>query len=296
MDLRKLKSFLVVAKELHFGKAAKKLNITQPALTHQIKQLENELGYEIFDKAKRDNNRKVELTETGAYLVKEVSRVFDLLERTLKNAKLNDEKSKQLKLGVPKICLTSEVVDVLEHLNQIFPDTTFNVIEFSNVISVQEALFKGNIDIGITTLPLAYNGIDYHLIRNEFLDVVLPTNHPLAKYQKIKIEQLRNDKWVELNKDLCLQNIDEIEMYCRNVGFSRDVNIVQEVSNADLLVGLVKAKIGIAIFPSHFLNNLEGIISKKIFFSDDTRLKIEKIIAFKKSFDPEYLALLKKHF
>ena len=134
MELRKLKSFLVVAKELHFGKAAEKLNITQPALTHQIQQLESELGYELFDKSKRVNNRKVELTESGAYLMKEVSRVIDLLDRTLKSAKVNSEKSKQLKLGIPKMCLTSEVIELIVKLQSKFEGITFKIIECSTVI------------------------------------------------------------------------------------------------------------------------------------------------------------------
>jgi DNA-binding transcriptional LysR family regulator len=234
MELRKLKSFLVVAKELHFGKAAEKLNITQPALTHQIQQLETELGYELFDKAKRTNNRKVELTEAGAYLMKEVSRVIDLLDRTLKSAKVNSEKSKQLKFGIPKTSLTNEIIEVLQNLQIKFPETTFKIIECSTVISVQEALFKGNIDIGITTLPLVFKGLDFQIFREEFLNVIMSKNHPLAKYQKIKIEQLRNDKWIELTRDLCPAILEDVEVYCRNVGFSRDANIVQEVSNVEL--------------------------------------------------------------
>lgn len=293
MELRKLKSFLVVAKELHFGKAAEKLNITQPALTHQIKQLESELGFELFDKAKRVNNRKVELTEAGAYLMKEISRVVDLLDRTLKSAKISSEKSKQLKLGIPRICLTDEVIDIIQKLQLKFPDTTFKIIECSTVISVQEALFKGNIDIGITTLPLVFKGLDYQVFRNEFLNVIMPKNHPLAKYQKIKIEQLRNDKWVELTKDLCPAILEDVEVYSRNVGFSRDANIVQEVSNVELLVGLVNVGIGIAVFPSHFPTNSEGIVSKELVFSDNTRLELTKILAFKETLDEEYQQTIK---
>lgn len=296
MELRKLKSFLVVAKELHFGKAAEKLNITQPALTHQIQQLESELGFELFDKAKRVNNRKVELTEAGAYLMKEVSRVIDLLDRTLISAKINSEKSKQIKLGIPKMCLTNEVIAVLKKLQQKFPDTTFKIIECSTVISVQEALFKGNIDIGITTLPLVFKGLDYQVFQNEFLNVIMPKNHPLAKYQKIKIEQLRNDKWVELTKDLCPAILEDVEVYCRNEGFSRDANIVQEVSNVELLLGLVSAGIGIAIFPSHFPTNSEGIFSKELIFSDNTRLELTKIIAYKESMEQQYIKVLKESF
>ncbi|WP_035671388.1 LysR family transcriptional regulator [Flavobacterium sp. 83] len=293
MELRKLKSFLVVAKELHFGKAAEKLNITQPALTHQIQQLENELGFELFDKVKRVNNRKVELTEAGAYLMKEVSRVIDLLDRTIKSAKINSEKSKQLKLGIPKMSPTSEVIAVLQKLQLKFPETTFKIIECSTVVSVQEALFKGNIDIGITTLPLVFKGLDYQVFRKESLNVIMPKKHPLAKYQKIKIEQLRNDKWVELTKDLCPAILEDVEVFCRNVGFSRDANIVQEVSNVELLIGLVTVGIGIAIFPSYYPTNLEGIISKELVFSENTHLEVTKIVAYKETLEEEYQQTIK---
>jgi DNA-binding transcriptional LysR family regulator len=293
MELRKLKSFLIVGKELHFGRAAEKLNITQPALTNQIQQLESELGFDLFDKVKRVNNRKVELTEAGAYLMKEVSRVIELLDRTIKNAKISSEKSKQLKLGIPKICLVNEVMEVLKNLQLKFPDSTFKIVEYSSVISVQEALFKGNIDIGITTFPLVFKDLDYQVFKNEFLNVIMPKKHPLAKYQKIKIEQLRNDKWVELSKDLCPPSLGDVEVYCRNAGFSRDANIVQEVSNIELLIGLVHAGIGIAVFPSHYPIHSEEIISKELLFSDNNRLKITKILAFKDTLDKEYQQTIK---
>ncbi|HEX9152984.1 MAG TPA: hypothetical protein VF842_12920, partial [Flavobacterium sp.] len=83
--------------------------------------MESELGFELFDKVKRVNNRKVELTEAGAYLTKEVSRVIELLDRTLKNAKISSEKRKQLKLGIPKICLVNEVMEVIKNLQLKFP-------------------------------------------------------------------------------------------------------------------------------------------------------------------------------
>lgn len=293
MELRKLKSFLVVAKELHFGKAAEKLNITQPALTHQIQQLESELGYELFDKSKRVNNRKVELTESGAYLMKEVSRVIDLLDRTLKSAKINSEKSKQIRLGIPRLCITNEVVKLIKKLQKIFPDTTFKIVEYATGISVQEALFKGNVDMGITTLPLVFKGLDYQLLHAEFLNVIMPKKHPLAKYQKIKIEQLRNDKWIELNNELRPAIFDEVEVFCRNVGFSRDANIVQEVSTMELLVGLVNAGIGIAIFPSPFSNHTDEIVSKELLFSENTRLELTKVLVFKETLEEEYQQLLK---
>ena len=293
MELRKLKSFLVVAKQLHFGKAAEKLNITQPALTHQINQLESDLGYELFNKSKRVNNRKVELTEAGIYLMKEISRVIDLLDRTLENAKTKSEKNKQIKLAIPRLCNINEVVNLIKKLHEICPETTFNIVEFATGTAVQEALFKGNVEIGITTLPIAFKGLDYQLINSEVLNVLLQKQHPLAKYHQIKIEQLRNDKWIELNNDLRPAVFDQIEVFCRNVGFSREANIVQEVSNMELLVGLVNAGIGIAIFPSPFSKHTDEIVSKKLVFSDDTQLEITKVLAFKETLENEYLQTIK---
>ncbi|MNG09314.1 HTH-type transcriptional regulator GltC [compost metagenome] len=124
----------------------------------------------------------------------------------------------------------------------------------------------------------------------------MPKKHPLAKYQKIKIEQLRNDKWVELNKDLCPAILEDVEVYCRNAGFSRDANIVQEVSNMELLAGLVSAGIGIAIYPSLSANLSDEIVSKELTFSDNTRLELTKILAFKETLDEEYLHILNSKF
>ncbi|MFG4003341.1 LysR family transcriptional regulator [Flavobacterium aquidurense] len=293
MELRKLKSFLIVAKELHFAKAAEKLNITQPALTHQIQQLESELGYDLFDKFKRVNNRKVELTEAGIYLMKEVSRVLDLLERALSNAKMNSEKSKQLKLGIPKFCPASEVVGILQNLQEKFPATTFKVIECNTAVTVQEALFKGTIDIGITTFPLVFKNLDSTILDNEFLNVIMSKNHPLAKYQKIKIEQLRNDKWIELVKDYSSAGLNDVEVFCRNAGFSREANVIQEVSNVELLVGLVGVGIGIAIIPSGFSINSEEVVSKELIFSESTRVEVTKVLAFNEGLDRQYIEKIK---
>jgi LysR family cyn operon transcriptional activator len=293
MELRKLKSFLVVAKELHFAKAAEKLNITQPALTHQIKQLENELGLELFDKEKRINHRKVELTESGSYLTKELSRVVELYDKTIKNAKSINDKTKQLKIGIHKVSTITGVFEIVQKLQNIFPGSTYKIIEFSSLESIQEAIFKGNIDFGLTIFPIVYKNINYHVINKEYLNVIMSVEHPLAKYKQIKIEQLRNDKWIELNKELLPAFLEDLEMICRNSGFSRDANIVQEVSNLDLLLGLVNSNVGVAILPSEFPINLDGIVSKELFISKNTRLEMTIVLAFNENLNEEYQQLLK---
>lgn len=292
MELRKLKSFLVVAKELHFAKAAEKLNITQPALTHQIKQLESELGLELFDKDKRINHRKVELTESGSYLTKELSRVVELYDKTIKNAKIINDKTKQLKIGIHKVSRITGVFEIVQKLQNIFPGSTYKIIEFSSLESIQEAIFKGNIDFGLTIFPIVYKNINYHVISKEYLNVIMSVEHPLAKYKQVKIEQLRNDKWIELNKELLPTFLEDLEMICRNAGFSRDANIVQEVSSVELLLGLVNSNVGVAILPSEFPLNSDSIVSKELFISKNTRLEMTIVLAFNDSHNEEYQQLL----
>ncbi len=293
MELRKFKSFLVVAKELHFGKAAEKLNITQPALTHQILQLEIEVGFDLFDKEQRTNHRKVVLTEAGIYLAKEISRLVELFDRTILSAQKNSEKRKQLRLGLPMFCYTENVVDIIKSLQNKFPATTFKIVEFTKVLSVQEALFKGNIDIGVTTFPLVFKGLDCQIFKEVHVDVLISMKHPLANYKQIKIEQLRNEKWIDLSKDLCPPILDEIEVLCRNAGFSREANIVQEVSNVELQIGLVKAGIGVAIFPSFITSEFEDIVAKKLVFSEDKQLELSILLAFKETLDVELQLAIK---
>lgn len=296
MELRKFKSFLVVAKELHFGKAASKLNVTQPALSHQIKQLESELGFDLFDKDKRTNNRKVELTEKGIYLMKEITRVIDLLDRTLKNAKISTEKNKQLKFGVPKLLLTSEILKIMDLLKSKFPDTEIKIIEFASPIMVQEALYKDDINIGVTIIPIVFKNIEYCNFKTDPIQVIMSKNHQLAKYKKIRIEQLRNDNWIELIDGLPLDILDKIELNCRDLGFSRDANVVQNVTNLTLLLGLVSSNLGVSLITSSLPNFLEGVVSKNLIFPDDKSLEFNKIFIFKKSLDENQTIKFKKLF
>jgi LysR family cyn operon transcriptional activator len=287
MELRKFKSFLIVAKELHFGKAAQKLNITQPALTHQIKNLESELGFDLFDKDKRANNRKVQLTEAGIYLVKEITRVIDQLDKTIQDARSVSEKRKEFRIGIHKLS-SNGFFEILQKLQKNFPGATFKIIEFSSLNLIQEAIFKDEVDFGLTLLPIIFKNLNYHIIDKDYLNLVMSVEHPLAKYKQIKLEQFRNDKWVTISKELIPSFLDDLEMSCRNLGFSREANIVQEVSNIDLLLGLVDSKVGVAILPSKYPINTDRIVSKELFISDNKKKEIIAAFVFKDTFDKEF--------
>lgn len=292
MELRKFRSFIILARELHFARAAEKLNITQPALTHQIKQLESELGFDLFDSDKRINHRKVELTESGAYLLKEAGRVMEQLERVIKNAHVLSLKTKQLRLGIHAASRSNGVFEIVKKLEAILIGTSYKIVEYTVLDSIQEAIFRGDIDFGITLLPIAYKNINYHVLGKEYLNVVMPVDHPLAKYKQVKIEQFRNDKWIGLNKNLLPAVMKDLEKSCLNAGFSREANIIQEVSSVDFMLGLVDSKLGVAILPSLYPLNSYTIISKELLVAENNKIEITVILAYRENLSPEYEKLI----
>lgn len=284
MELRQLKYFIEVAKELHFGKAAEKLCISQPALTKQINLIEAELGIELFDKAKRLNHKKVALTEAGRFLLRDAIRFSEQFDRMLENTKKVGQKNKQLLLGIYRLMTKSHVAQITKLLLDKNPNTAIKLIEYQTSVEVQEGLIKEEIDLGITHLPLLYKGLSYDYYEESYLKVILPINHPLANYKKIKIEQLRNEKWIEVNKAIHIV-YDEIERRCRAIGFSREANIIQEVTSIELLISLVGIGIGIGVIPSYVIINDVGVVAKDLEFSDDianAKLILSQIVAFKK--------------
>ena len=296
MELRKFKSFIILAKELHFAKAAEKLNITQPALSHQIKQLESELGFDLFDSSKRINHRKVVLTEAGVYLLKEIARLIEQFERVVKNANALGMKNKQLSIGIHASSRSAGIFEIVKKLENILPGTTYKIVEFSALEAIQEAVYREDIDFGISLLPIVFKDLSYIDLGTEFLNITMSVHHPLAKYKKVKIEQFRNDKWISLRKELLPAIMKDLEKICLSVGFSYEANIVQEVSSVDFMLGLVDSKLGVAILPSLYPISSDTLISKELFVGENTRLEISAVLAFKKSFNQDLKDLLVNKF
>ncbi len=284
MELRQLRYFVGVADELHFGRAAEKLFVSQPALSQQIHLLEDEIGVELFGRAKRTQLRKVELTEAGTVFLVEARKILQMAEKAIETARKIGIQQKIIKLGVYRMMLRSRVVEILRVFAQNFPDIEIKLVELPTFLAVQDALFDETIDLGITMLPLKYNQLTETPFKTGYMKVMLSESHPLASENSLKLDQLKNEKWIEINKSIHTI-FEDIERMCKNAGFNRESFIVQEVSSIELLGGLVSLGIGIAFVPSFYdATRVQGVVCKELINPDGSPFKevaIKQAICYK---------------
>lgn len=159
MDLRHLRYFLAVAQEGHFGRAAEKLNIVPPALSMQIKALEEELGGPLFIRT----SRKVELTEAGKLLQTEAQRTLEQAE----HARLTVQRSMRGETGLVRVgfagnaVFSGKLTEDLRAFRQAYPDAELVVCEIAPLLQA-DAILSGQLDIGYTP--------DHHNVRQPELD------------------------------------------------------------------------------------------------------------------------------
>lgn len=284
MELRQLRYFVGVADELHFGRAANRLFVSQPALSQQIQLLENEIGVELFARIKRTTLRKVELTEAGSVFLVEARRILQLSDKAIETARRIGLQQKVIKLGVYKMMIRDRIVQIIKLFSADFPEIEFKIVEYPTFLAVQDALIDETIDLGATLLPLKYPQLASTSLRKGTIRVILPDNHRLASKPTLTLEDLKNEKWIEINKSIHTV-FEEIERMCKNAGFSRESFIVQEVSSIELLGGLVGLGIGIAFVPTFFdASKLAGVVSKDLVNQDGSpfsELEINQAVAYK---------------
>lgn len=278
MELRQLKYFVTVAEELQFLSASRKLLVSQPALSQQIKLLEEELGVDLFIKIKRQIYRKVELTEAGKVFLKDAQKILNLCDKAKKNLKNATTSDQNLKLGTYRMLTGQIILEALDLFARHFPNTDMTIVELPTILSVQEALLDETIDFGISVLPINYKGLDYLTLKKSHLRVILPQNHPLAHKDKLTLAELHQERWIEI--DAAVHPIFEaVEKLCIKAGFNRRPHIVQEVSSLDIMVQLVAMGKGIALVPSFFdTSAVTQIVNKPL---DNTLIEFEQCLVFR---------------
>jgi len=264
MELRQLRYFAEVATALHYGRAAERLCVSQPALSQQIQLLERELGVELFDHQQRTRQRKVVLTEAGTVFLAEAQRLLRLSREAIETVRRVGGLHKTVELGYYQLLRPDRLVGIMQRFAQHFPDVQFHLHELPTFRAVQEALLAETIDLGLTLLPLLHAELAARPFGQGGLVVALPAAHPLAALPEVPLGALAHEKWVEISRPLH-PVYDEIEHLCQQAGFSRRGAIAQEVSSLELLSNLVSLGIGIAFVPSFFdLERVPGVVARPL--------------------------------
>jgi DNA-binding transcriptional LysR family regulator len=259
LELRHLRYFIAVATELHFGRAAEKLHIAQPPLSHQIRQLETELEFELFTRTKRS----VVLTPAGQAFLLQVNQIFQQLEQAIEIGR----KTSRGELGHISIGFVgSATYNILPVMLQQFRDRYPEVqIELHELTTDRQLIWlrEGKIDVGLMRPPIVEPDVTSEIVFEESLVIALPTHHPLANLDSIDLRLLAREPFILFPRQLAPGLYDPIVAICQAAGFSPVV--VQECIQMQTTISLVSANLGVSIVPESIQQvQRSGVVYKPI--------------------------------
>ena len=243
MELRHLRYFVAVAEELHFGRAAEKLCIAQQPLSRQIRNLEDELGVQLFHRTKRT----VCLTEVGQVFLTEARKTLMQAEQAVLLAKQASEgEIGRIAVGFTGSALNTILPKTIRKFKEDYPKVEITLERLQTNEQV-EAIHSGQIHLGLLHPPINDDRLILETIHREKLVVALPDTHPLAadEFSEISLKQLANEAFILFPRHVGSVLYDQIISLCQQASFSP--NIVQEAIPQQTILGLVSAGIGISL-------------------------------------------------
>ncbi len=241
MELRQLEYFLVLCKELHFTKAAEKLNISQPTLSHQIKVLENELGIPLFDRL----GKKIAITEAGKILYDQTVRIF----RSIENAKNQISELKELKtgnlvVGTVPVELTEMISGYLLDYYRKYPGIHVCIKSSEDLLNL---LRENKIDFAVSykkeDLDYEEEQLEVIPLFKEDLLVVAHKDHPLSAFESIPFEEVLKHELILFPKNYQCKKLIDSAARKRNLHVKTKI----ETASVQTIFQLVEENIGATI-------------------------------------------------
>lgn len=257
MELRHLRYFVAVAEELSFTRAAERLHIGQPPLSHQIQMLEAEVGAQLLERSKR----WVRLTQAGKLFLDDARRVLALSEQAVQTARRAERgEAGELRVGFTfSTPLTPLFATVINRYRQRYPGVTLTLQEMSTFAQI-DAIADRRLDLGLVRPPeqALPEAVTLTVLRRDPLVLVLPTAHPLASQPTLAISDLKGQPLVMYPKSAGTGIHPQVLRLCKEAGFVPTIAV--EAGEASTIIGLVAAGSGISVLPSSFeIIRLDGV-------------------------------------
>ncbi|MGA7908592.1 MAG: LysR substrate-binding domain-containing protein [Candidatus Sulfotelmatobacter sp.] len=273
MELRQLRYFVAVAEELHFGHAATRLRIAQPALSRQIQALETEMQLQLLSR----NRRRVLVTPAGEVFLERCRGILSRVEDAVLAARhAGGGVSGSLNLGFVGSATYDALPVVLRAFRHQAPQVDLTLSEMT-VHTQLEALVEKRIDIGLLRLPPKTEGLVFQTISREALMVALPSSHHLAQLPSVRLSALAGEPFVLYPDNPRPSWTEFVVGLCQQAGF-RPL-IVQRTVETQTTLSLVAAGIGLSVVPA-----CVGSISRKnVVFRRlvGTRARTELLVAYR---------------
>ena len=255
MELRNLRYFIAVAQELHFGRAAARLHISQPPLSERIKRLEQELGVTLFERTKRS----VRITAAGTALFLEAQRILGDVEGLYQVVRrANEGITGIIRAGFMSSASYAGIGSISKRLMRQLPGVSITWHGMPTVEQIH-ALLSMQLDLGFIHLPSDVRGLEIRPIARDALMIALSASHPLSGSKAISLADLRDDDFVLTPRASNPGLHDLIVAACHKAGFSPIIR--HQARDLLSIMGLISANAGVALVPhwlltAHFPNTI----------------------------------------
>jgi len=239
VELRHLRYFVTLCEELHFGRAAQRLHMAQPPLSQRIKDLERELGVQLFDRT----SHRVRLTEAGALLLEHARPVLASAD-TAREAmrRIRPGTSGLLRVGVPPDTAPRTLSTLVARFSELIPDVLLDLHELTTDEQLTR-LREGKLDAAVVRHPADTVGLESGPVVDTPLGIVLATSNPLAGADEVRLRDLAEHPLVIFPREMAPRLYDHILAICRDNGFLPSA--IRHARNPNFVHGLVLAGRGV---------------------------------------------------
>ncbi|EME55402.1 LysR family transcriptional regulator [Rhodococcus ruber] len=245
MEIRWLQAFVAVAEELHFGRAAARLQMAQSPLSQTVRKLEKDLGVPLFER----NTRSVALAAGGHAFLPHAYHILESVETARQATRASaGGVYGRIKIGFTGVLNHISLPPLTRALRQRYPDIELDLVGRIMTREAVTQLESGALDLAFVGLPVQSTAVATRLIRRESFGAVLPSDHPLAGEAEIDLHDLADDGFITtpLSAGSALQ--ESAMRACLDAGFRP--RVVQEITDPYMILVLVSAGVGVALMTS----------------------------------------------
>jgi LysR family transcriptional regulator, hydrogen peroxide-inducible genes activator len=260
MTIQQLKYIVALDTERHFARAAEVSMVSQPGLTIQLKNLEEEIGIKIFDR----NKVPLKPTELGLEIIARAKKILREVDE-MRDFVINEKNSMegQVNLGVISTLSPYLIPLFIKEITKVAPKLHFTISE-SNTVQLMKDLETGTIDIALMATPTGNSNLKEHPVFNEPFVAYLYPEHPMSKESHFKMISEDNTKLLLLQKEYCY-NAQLVEICELKENFIHKDRFSYEITSIETLKNMVRAELGIAIIPElSILNEKDTVYYKPL--------------------------------
>jgi DNA-binding transcriptional LysR family regulator len=242
MELRHLRYFVAIGEEQHYGRAARRLRVAQPALSRQIQDLEEELGFTLFDRLPRG----VKLSSAGKLFLEDARRILqEVGDAAARAGRVANGRSGTLRIGFTEnSCWRGVVPESFRRFRELQPDAELQLQPSASVEQI-EAIRSGRLDGGfVNFMPKSDADLDQLLVARQHVELAAPKGYPLTKLKNIRLRDLTDAPFIWFPRWPSPAFYDRMMHECYRGGL-KSPRIVQEGSNEATILSLVSSGLGV---------------------------------------------------